>query len=115
VGLKNPGAVKIARWSRQEQWAALGVWAMFASDGECRISTEEERRLAIEIGKFLGVGRDFFRVVEGCEVGDQKSGELEVGEEDKDDRSEIDLKMNVLSLIRVLRESVSRGGWQDQN
>jgi hypothetical protein len=97
VGLRNPGAVKILRWSRQQQWTALGVWAMFVNGEECRIPTEDERRLAIEMGTFLGVSGEFFRMVEGYNVGDQISGYLRAGEED--DRSEIDLRWEMPSPI----------------
>jgi hypothetical protein len=89
VGLKNPGAMIIAKWGRQEQWNALGIWGMFVNGETCRIPTDDEKRLAIEMGTFLGVSGEFFRMLEGCNVGDQRSEYLRAGEED--DRSEIDL------------------------
>ena len=111
VGLKNPGAIKISRWSRQEQWNVLGIWAMFVNGEEPRIPRDEDKRLAVEMGMFLGVSRDFFSMVEGYNVDLQKSGYLRVGEED--DRSEIDLSMEMPSPIRVLWKTVGGGGWED--
>jgi len=111
VGLKNPGAIKISRWSRQEQWNVLGIWAMFVNGEEPRIPRDEDKRLAVEMGMFLGVSRDFFSMVEGYNVDLQRSGYLRVGEED--DRSEIDLSMEMPSPIKVLWKTVGGGGWED--
>jgi hypothetical protein len=111
VGLKNPGAMRIAGWSRQEQWAALGIWATFVNGEECRILTEDEKRLVAEMGTFLGVSGEFFKMIEGYNVGDQRSGYLRVGEEDG--RSEIDLSVEMPSPIRVIWKTVGGGGWED--
>jgi hypothetical protein len=111
IRLKNPGAMRIARWSREDQWAALGIWAMFVNGEPCRIPTEDEKRLAIEMGTFLGVSGEFFSMLQGYDVGDQRSEYLRKGE--KDDESENDLSMEMPSQIRVLWKTVGGGGWED--